>query len=126
MHACMHACMHAMCCAVLCCACAVLCMRARVCANNPDLLEEYSRSLQLTEGWARNVLKSMNWTKRKGTTGKVDPSDQFLLEEKLTFQRNIAEAMHEHDIPEDLVVNLDQTPLHSFFLSIIRVNSFKI
>ena len=44
----------------------------------------------------------MNQTKRKGTTGKTEPSKQFLLEEKLTF---------EHDIPKELIINLDQTPL---------------
>ena len=42
------------------------------------------------------MLKPLEWTKRKGTTGKVDPLGQFLME---------------HDIPEDLVLNLDQTPL---------------
>ena len=53
----------------------------------------------------------MNWTKRKGTTGKIEPSEQFLLEEKLTFQKNISRIVFEHDIPMELIVNLDQTPL---------------
>ena len=61
--------------------------------------------------WARGVLVSLNLSKRKGTTGKVDPSEQFLGEEKLTFQRNIALAVKEHYIPGDLVITLDQTPL---------------
>ena len=39
-------------------------------------------SLQLTENWARGILKSMNWVKRKGTIGQ---SQQFLLEEKMIF-----------------------------------------
>ena len=38
--------------------------------------------LQLTENWARGILKSMNWVKRKGTIGQ---SQQFLLEEKMIF-----------------------------------------
>ena len=53
----------------------------------------------------------MNWTKRKGTTGKIDSSKQFLLEEKLTFQKKISAVIFEHDIPEELIINLDQTPL---------------
>ena len=61
--------------------------------------------------WARGVLASLNLSKRRGTTSKVDPSEQFLREEKLTFQRNIALAVKEHDIPEDLVITLDQNPL---------------
>ena len=38
--------------------------------------------VELTEHWARNVLKSMNWTKRNGTTGKVELSKKFPKEEK--------------------------------------------
>ena len=41
----------------------------------------------------------------------MDPSEQLLQEEKLTFQKTIATAVVEHDIPEDLILNLDQTPL---------------
>ena len=53
----------------------------------------------------------MNWTKKKGTTGKIEPSKQFLLEEKLTFQKKISGVIFEHDIPKELIINLDQTPL---------------
>ena len=37
------------------------------------LLKEFGGGLELTENWACDVLKSMNWTKRKDTTGKVEP-----------------------------------------------------
>ena len=80
-------------------------------ANNPNTLNEFGGPIELTDRWARNVLDSMEWVKRKGTTGKVEPSKQFLDEEKFTFQRQIAYAVFEHDIPESLVLNLDQTPL---------------
>ena len=53
----------------------------------------------------------MDWVKRKGTTGKVEPCSKFLEEEKFTFQRAIAKAVSDHDIPMELVLNLDQTPL---------------
>ena len=36
-------------------------------SNNPIWLKENGGSLQLTEDWARGVLKSMNWVRRKGT-----------------------------------------------------------
>ena len=58
-------------------------------SNNPKLLKKNGGSLQLTEDWAGGVLKSMNWVKKKGTTEKIEPSQQFLLEEKLTFQKKI-------------------------------------
>ena len=49
--------------------------------------------------------------KRKGTTGKVEPCSKFLEEEKFTFQLAIAKAVSDHDIPMELVLNLDQIPL---------------
>ena len=57
----------------------------------------------------------MEWSKRKGTTDKIEPSRQFLLEEKLVFQRHIALIIEEHDIPKELSLNLDQTPLPYVF-----------
>ena len=91
-------------------------------ANKPNLLKEFGGNLDLTEGWSRGVLKSLDWTKRKGTTEKVDPSDQLLMEEKLMLQRNISTAILEHDIPEDLALNLDQTPLSYVLSNFILVN----
>ena len=67
--------------------------------------------MDLTDRWARDALKQLKWSKRKGATGKVDPSPQFLAEEKFTFQRTISTAILEHDILAPLAVNLDQSPL---------------
>ena len=80
-------------------------------SNSLTLLKENRGSLQLTEDWARGAIKSMNWTKTKGTTEKIEPSKQFLLEEKLTLQKKISGVIFEHDIPKELIINLDQTPL---------------
>ena len=80
-------------------------------SNSPTLLKENGGSLELTKDWARGAIKSMNWTKRKETTGKIEPPKQFLLEEKLTFQKKISGVIFEHDIPKELIINLDQTPL---------------
>ena len=80
-------------------------------SNSPTLLKENGGSLELTENWVRGVIRSMNWTKRKGTTAKIEPSKQFLLEEKLTFQKKISGVIFEHDISKELIINLDQTPL---------------
>ena len=67
--------------------------------------------IALTDNWDRGVLKSMDRVIRKGTTGKVDPSAQFLAEGKFTFSRAISTVFFNHDIPADLVINLDQAPL---------------
>ena len=80
-------------------------------ANNPDILTEFGGTAELTNRWARSILSELNWSKRKGTTGKIEPSLQFLAEEKFTFQRAISTAISSHDIPNFLVLNTDQTPL---------------
>ena len=54
-------------------------------ANNPNLLKEYGGDPVLADKWARGVLEKLTWSKRKGTIGKVEPSAQFLAEEKFTF-----------------------------------------
>ena len=85
--------------------------RAVVRSNNPDILAEFGGTVELTNRWARNILSDMKWSKRKGTTGKIEPSSQFLAEEKFTFQRAISAAISSHDIPNFLILNIDQTPL---------------
>ena len=80
-------------------------------ASCPSKLKDFGGHIALTEGLARGVLKSMEWSKRKDTTGKIEPSKQFLLEEKLAFQGRIASIIEEHDISKELILNLDQTPL---------------
>ena len=74
-------------------------------------MKEFSGSLDLTDRWARDVIKQLKWSKRKETTGKVAPSPQVLAEGKFTFQRKISTAILEHDIPAPFLVNLDQTQL---------------
>ena len=80
-------------------------------ANDPNTLSEFGSTVTLTEDWARGTLRSVDGVKRKTTTGKVEPSTQFLAEEKFTFQKAISTYVYDHDIPTDLIINLDQTPL---------------
>ena len=78
--------------------------------NDLNSLSELGGGNTLTDNWDRGSLKSMEWVKGKGTTGKVEPSVQFLAEEKI-FQKAISTVTNNHDISADLVINLDQTPL---------------
>ena len=57
------------------------------------------------------MLQSMDWVKRKRTTGKIEPSLQLLPEKRFTFQKSIVTFAYNKDIPGELIVNLDQTPL---------------
>ena len=52
----------------------------------------------------------MDWVKRKGATGKVEPCSKF-LEDEFTFQPAISKFVSDHDTPLELVINLDETPL---------------
>ena len=79
-------------------------------ANTRKILREFGQSLEITERWARNVLKGMDLGQRKRTTGKVEPCPKFIEEKKITFQRAISKFVSDHDIPLELVLNLDQTP----------------
>ena len=76
-------------------------------ASNPSSLKKFGRTLELTDRWARDLLDSMELNKRKGTTGKTEPSPQSFSEEKNTFQRAISTAVLEQDIPTSLIANLD-------------------
>ena len=52
-------------------------------ANNPNALKKFGGSLDLTDRWARDVLKQLKWSKRKGITGKVDSSPSTFKEKHL-------------------------------------------
>ena len=57
------------------------------------MLKNLGGTITLTEGWARSVLKSLNCSKRRSTTGKVEPPAQLLAEEKFTIQKAIVKAI---------------------------------
>ena len=80
-------------------------------ANNPDILKEFGGTVELTNQWPRSVLPDLKWSKQNGTTGKRKAAPQFLPKEKFTFQRVISTAISSHDIPNFLVLNIDQTNL---------------
>ena len=54
------------------------------------MLKELGGGLELSENWARNVLKSMNLIKRKCTTGKVEPCKKFLEKGEFTFEKSLS------------------------------------
>ena len=74
-------------------------------ANQPNLLKEFGGTVELTDHWAQHLLLKTGWKERKGATGKVAPPALLLEEEKFPFQRDIAQAVHDHNIPKQLVFN---------------------
>ena len=87
-----------------------------VVANDRTMLVENGGHLQFTDNWARNVLNEVQrsekkMVKRMATTSKIPVAPGLLKEEQLTFQRKILALIKWHDIPKELVLNFDQTPL---------------
>ena len=46
-----------------------------------------------------------------GTTAKIPVAPGLLKEEKLKFQRDIKTLQQQYDIPDELILNYDLTPL---------------
>ena len=85
-------------------------------ANYHTLLIEHDGYLSFRKQWGRNILNEVARTERKIvrlilTTSKVPIASGLLREEKYTFQKKINELGKWHNIPPDLVLNFDQTPL---------------
>ena len=59
-------------------------------ASDSNTLSEFGGHVTLRDNWGRAILQSMDWVIRKWTTGKIEPSPQFLAEERFTFQKPIA------------------------------------
>ena len=85
-------------------------------ANDRTILVENGGYLTLNNQSGQNVLyrirkdgKKMTW--RKGTTDKIPVSPGLIKEAKLNYQRMIKQLQSWHDIPDDLIINFDQTSL---------------
>ena len=87
-----------------------------VIANDRSILIEYGGYLSLNSDWGKNVLYRMEKEGQKmtricATTSKLPVAPGIISEVKLDFQRKIKAAQSKHDIPDDLIINFDQTPL---------------
>ena len=87
-----------------------------VMAEDRCLLTEYGCHLAFSDQWARNILNEIIRTEKKmvrkiNTTSKVPVAPGLFKEEKFTFQRKIQELVTWHEIPKELIINYDQTPL---------------
>ena len=87
-----------------------------VMANDRSILVEHGGYLSLSYDWGRNILYQMEREGKKmavriATTEKILVADGLLKEAKLSFQRKIKTLQAMHSVPEDLILNFDQTPL---------------
>ena len=75
-----------------------------------------SGHLSLSNDWARKVLYQMDTLGRKmarhiAATASIPVAPALLAETKLDFQRKIHQLQSWHSIPDNLIINFDQTPL---------------
>ena len=82
-----------------------------VLANDQTLLKENSGSLNLDFSWCQSIFRRIGFTRRRATAAKQPMSPGFLKEMGLSFPWAIVEVVGAYDIPDDLVVNINQTPL---------------
>ena len=90
------------------------------------MLEESGGSITLTTESAREVLKSLDWVKRRYTTAKrvMNPA----LHDELTFswKRKIANAHFEHEIHKKMTFNFGSTGSNKFTFIYIYIHSVSI
>ncbi|PFX11883.1 Pogo transposable element with KRAB domain [Stylophora pistillata] len=87
-----------------------------VMANDSTILVEHGGYLSLSYDWGRNVFYRMQregkkMTMRMATIEKIPVAPGLLKEAKLSSQRKIKTLQAMYSVPEDLILNFDQTPL---------------
>ena len=80
-------------------------------AKCPEEMGKNGRKITLSVKWARGILKSLDWGKRKGTTAKREMNPALYDELTLSWNKETADLILRHKVPEELVLNLDQIPL---------------
>ena len=77
----------------------------------PEKMSINGRKINLTVKWARGILKSMNWVKRRGATAKRTINPALYDESAFSWKKKITEKVFEYKIHNDLILNFDQISL---------------
>ena len=64
----------------------------------------------VTRGWINYLYKRMNMARRMVTTSRPQITRSIWEETRFIFLREIAHAVSWHDILDELIINVDQTP----------------
>ena len=71
-------------------------------------LVKYGGNIEITQHYARSVLRRMGFVKRKGTKAvKTLPSDFEQI--KNDFVKRVTDTINENSVPDSLIINWDQT-----------------
>ncbi len=78
--------------------------------HDKRMLEEFGGSITLTKSWAKNVMRRMGFSKRRANSkAKILPHDFDVVKEQYLIDIKSVVSMEE--IPHQLIINWDQTPL---------------
>ena len=72
--------------------------------------------------WCTSVFKSVNWANRKSITSKPPIDPGLIKEVEFSFFKEISEAVQADNIPPQLVINIDKTPLPFALISKYTMN----
>ena len=75
-------------------------------------LDKYGRQLEfyVTKGWLQYLYTRMNLSRRMVTTSRPIITKSIWEEVRLTFLHDIVDICIEHQIPDERIINIDQTP----------------
>ena len=65
---------------------------------------------QITEGWIQSLYRRMNLPRRMVTTSRPTLTRSIWLETRTQYLHDIVHAVVSHNIPDELIINVDQTP----------------
>ena len=63
-----------------------------------------------SSSWAQSLFRRMGFVRRRGTTAKLEIPDGAFKEAQLLFTHDIVSKVDKYNIPDSLVINIDQTP----------------
>ena len=86
-------------------------------ANDRTLLKENGGNIDLTTSWAHSTHQRLGFVRQKFTTYKQPVSQGFLKEMGFSFYHQTDEIVSKYNIPSELIINMDQTPLPFFLVS---------
>ena len=81
------------------------------------MLKENGGTIELGRKWCESIFKRLNFVRRKCTTAKPIIAPGLVPEIGLTFYKDVNEAVNTYEIPAELIINIDQTPLPFVLIS---------
>ena len=75
-------------------------------------LEKWGQYIEfeVSEGWLHSLYARLNFVKRFATTTRPDITRLIWYEIRHLFLHDIAEFVIKYQIPDELIINVDQTP----------------